>query len=178
MRRTHLYNEVAHSGDRHSSGSRRIVLDRVLETISEIRDSTAEQHLYTRFHGVGVSSKPNQPEQGIGIMSQRAAPTNVGPRRYGHENPYKFSEIAVLMGDEPEVSELENQWRPDTNDLYPGIKITPEDSRSRCAFCYPLLFPYGTDDWIYQQLLHTVNVLKRQDGKLVDFGRLEVGGSR
>jgi hypothetical protein len=71
-------------------------------------------------------------------------PTNVGPRRYGEVDPYQFSEISVLMGDEPEVSDLVIQWRTDTTDLYRGIKIIREDHRSGDAFRYRLLFPYGT----------------------------------
>jgi hypothetical protein len=88
---------------------------------------------------------PNQPEQGIITASQRAARTNVGSRRYGEGAPDQFSEIAVLMGDEPEVSDLVIQWRPDTNDLYRGIKVIPEYHRSGDALCYPLLLLYGTD---------------------------------
>jgi hypothetical protein len=77
---------------------------------------------------------PNSPEQGIVILSQRAAPTNVGPRRYGEGAPDQFSEISVLMGDEPEASDLVIQWRPHTTDLYRGIKIIREDQRaSRCS---------------------------------------------
>jgi hypothetical protein len=107
-------------------------------------------------------------------MSQRAATTNVGPRRYGEGAPDQFSGIAVLMGDEPEVSDLDIQWRPDTNNLYHGINIIPEDHRSRDSFCYNLLSPYGTDGWTIQQCLHTVNVLERQDGQVFDFESLKV----
>jgi hypothetical protein len=66
------------------------------------------------------------------------------------------------------------QWRPDTNDLYCGINIIPEDHISGDVLSYPLLFPYGTDDWTLQQLLHTVNVMERQYGQVVEFQRLEV----
>jgi hypothetical protein len=56
----------------------------------------------------------------------------------------KFSEIDVLMGDEPEVSDLVIQWRLDSNDLYRGTKSIPKHHRSGDALCYPLLLPYGT----------------------------------
>jgi hypothetical protein len=145
-------------------------LDRVLEMTSEtlqlnntyIQDFMSSRHL------------PNQPQQGIVIWSQRSAPTNIGPRIYREGAPDQFSEISVLMGDEPERSDLVIQWRPDINYLYRGIKIIPEDHRSVDALCYPLLFSYGTDGWNLQQRLHTVNVLGKQDGQVVDFERLEV----
>jgi hypothetical protein len=44
--------------------------------------------------------------------------------------------------------------------------------------CYPSLFPYGTDGWTSEQRLHTINVLERQDGQVVDFERLEVQNRR
>jgi hypothetical protein len=72
---------------------------------------------------------PNPPDQGIFILSQRATPTNIVPIRYGEGSPDQLSEIAILMGDEPEVSDLVIQWRPDTNDLYRGIKIIAEYHR-------------------------------------------------
>jgi hypothetical protein len=40
--------------------------------------------------------------------------------------------------------------------------------------CDPLLFPYGTDGWTLEQHLHTVNVLERQNGQIVEFERSEV----
>jgi hypothetical protein len=48
----------------------------------------------------------NPPEQRIVILTQILAPTNVGPRRYGEGAPDQLSEISVLMGDEPEVSDF------------------------------------------------------------------------
>jgi hypothetical protein len=65
----------------------------------------------------------NKPKQVIVILIQRAAPAKVGPRRYGEGAPDQLSEIAVLMGDEQEFSDLVIQWRPDNNDLYCGITI-------------------------------------------------------
>jgi hypothetical protein len=78
------------------------------------------------------------------------------------------------MGDEPEVSDLAIRWRPDTNDLYRGIKIIAEYHRLVDVLCYPLLFPYGTDGRTLQKSVHTVNVLKIKDGQVADFERLEV----
>jgi hypothetical protein len=100
-------------------------LDRVLEMTSETLqlNNTYIQDL------VSLRDHTNQPQQGIVIRSQRASPKNIEPRIYGEGAPDQFSEISVLMGDEPEVSDLVIQWRPDTNDLYRGIKIIPEDHR-------------------------------------------------
>jgi hypothetical protein len=78
------------------------------------------------------------------------------------------------MGDEPQVSNLVIQWRPDTTDLYRSIKIIREDHRSGDALCYPLLFPNDTYGWTLEQRLYTVNVRECQNGQVVDFERLEV----
>jgi hypothetical protein len=40
---------------------------------------------------------PNTPEQGIVMLNQRAAPTNIGPRRYGEGDPDQFSEICIVL---------------------------------------------------------------------------------
>jgi hypothetical protein len=103
-----LYNGVALSGDRQPSQSRSTVLDRVLAATSE---SLQMNNTYIQDF-MSLRDLPNPPEQGIVILSQRAGPTNVGPRRYGEGAPDQFSEIAVLMGDEPQVSDLVIQWRP------------------------------------------------------------------
>jgi hypothetical protein len=79
MRRTNLYNGVALSGDRQPSQSRRTVLDRVLAAKSE---SLQMNNTYIQDF-MSLRDLPNPPEQGIVILSQRAAPTNVGPRRHG-----------------------------------------------------------------------------------------------
>jgi hypothetical protein len=92
-----LYNGVALSGDRKPSQSRRTLVDRFLETTSE---SLQLNNTYIQ-DSMSLRDLPNPPEQGIIIMSQRSAPKNVGPRRYGEGAPDQFSEIAVLMGDEP-----------------------------------------------------------------------------
>jgi hypothetical protein len=170
MRRTNFYNRVALSGDRQPSQSRRTVLDRVLAATSK---SLQMNNTYMQYF-VSLRDLPNPPEQGIVILSQRAAPTNDGPRRYGEGAPDQFSEIAVLMGDEPKVSDLVIQWRPDTTDLYRDIKIIREDHRSGDTLCYPLLFPYGTDGWTLEQHLYTVNVQESQNGQVVYFERFKV----
>jgi hypothetical protein len=108
---------------------------------------------------MSLMNLPNPPDQGIFILSQRATPTNIVPIRYGEGSPDQLSEIAISMGDEPEVSVLMIQWLPDTNDLYCGIKILCEDHRSGDALCYPLFSPYGTAGWISEQRLHKANIL-------------------
>jgi hypothetical protein len=75
----------------------------------------------------------------------------------GEGAPDQFSEIAVLMGDEPEVSD-----------------IIPSDHRSGDELCYHLLLTYGTDGCTLQKRLHTVNILERQDGEVFYFERSEV----
>jgi hypothetical protein len=111
---------------------------------------------------------PNPPEKGIVILIQRSAQKNVGPRRYGEGAPVQFSEFAVFISDEPEVSDVVIQWRPDTNDMYNGIKTVPEDHRSGDALCYPLLFLHDTDGWnLYKNVCIQIMFWKDKMGELL-----------
>jgi hypothetical protein len=130
------HNGVALSGDIQPRQIMITVLDRVLGNTVE---TLQLNNIYLQDF-MSLRDLPNQPEQGIVILSQRAAPTNVGPRRAGEGAPDQFSEIYVLMGDTPEVSDLVIQWRPYTNDLYCGINIIPEDHMSGDRRCIVLSF--------------------------------------
>jgi hypothetical protein len=92
MRSINLYNGVALIVDKQPSHSRRTVLYRVLAAALE---SLQMNNTYIPDF-MSLRDLPKPPEQGIFILSQRAAPPNVEPRRYGEGAPDQFSEIAVF----------------------------------------------------------------------------------
>jgi hypothetical protein len=73
MWRTNLYNGLVLIGDRHPSQIRGTVLDRILEMTSE----TLKLHNTYIQDLMSSRDLPNQYEQEIIILSQRAAPAKV-----------------------------------------------------------------------------------------------------